>query len=123
VIPTNKLENTIIHTSIEQSLQQLVISCCTSGRGSLVFGDEQGYINLLDRDFSAKAFQAHKHIQFVQQLKQRSILVSLGSEDDNLSNTVKVWDMEREEKTGNPLCLKTITLNTNSRVPVCIFLP
>lgn len=83
-----------------------------------MFGDEQGYINLLDRDLSAKAFLAHKHIQLVQQLKQRPILVSLGSEDDHASNTIKVWDLEREEKTGNPLCLKTITLNTNSRVGV-----
>ena len=81
---------------------------------------------MVDRDFSAKAFQAHKRtVQLIQQLKQRSILLTLGADDDAFSHTIKLWDMDKEERSGDPVCLKTIQLQSKSTssIPVSLLLP
>lgn len=89
--------------------------CSASGRGKLILGDSQGFINLVDRDFTARAFQAHKRtVQLIQQLKQQPVLITLGADDDAFSHTVKLWDMEKEERSGDPICLKTIQLQSKS---------
>ena len=87
----------------------------------MIFGDDQGFVNLVQRDFTAKAFQAHKStVQSIQHLKGRPVLITLGAEDEALPHTIKLWDMEKEERSGDPICLKTIVLNpkTSNIMPV-----
>lgn|SRR3990167_3824471 len=87
-----------------------------------MFGDDQGFVTLVERDFrKPRAFQAYqKAVQLIHQMKQRPILVSLGSEDEQVCNVVKLWDMDKEERSGDPICLKNIILNPKSpvRIPV-----
>jgi len=59
--------------------QSIDISCSTSGRGHLIFGDAVGGISLVDRDFGTRRFQAFKRrTTHVTQLRHADVLVSIG---------------------------------------------
>ncbi|PPS10948.1 hypothetical protein GOBAR_AA09695 [Gossypium barbadense] len=62
------------------------IECASSGRGKLVIGCDDGTVSLLDRGLNFNfGFQAHSSSAFfLQMLKQRNFLVSIG-EDEQIS--------------------------------------
>lgn len=104
--------------------QQLSVTCCTSGRGNLIIGDASGCIYLVPRDFEAKAFQAYNRTtRLLQQLKNVNAVVSLGADDDaQLSNVLRVWNLDKDDKSGRPLCLKAIPItNKSPSTPVTCF--
>eukprot|EP01119_Soliformovum_irregulare_P007415 TRINITY_DN1982_c0_g1_i1.p1 TRINITY_DN1982_c0_g1~~TRINITY_DN1982_c0_g1_i1.p1 ORF type:complete len:907 (-),score=260.18 TRINITY_DN1982_c0_g1_i1:49-2769(-) len=106
------------------ALQKLVITCCTSGRGRLVFGDSEGFINIMERDFAnLTSFQAYGQgaVHLAHQLKQSNILVTVGDEEEHISPTIKIWNMDKTDKGGNPLCLKVLKMKGVPTVPAtCI---
>ncbi len=56
----------------------------------------------------------------IQQLKQSNVLVSVGDDEESISPTIKIWNLDKtDKKSGNPLCLKSIRVNYN--VPVTAF--
>jgi hypothetical protein len=92
----------------------LDIACSASGRGSIIFGDSEGFINIVNRDFKARAFQAYNlNVKHMQQLKSQNILVTIGADtrDNPLESILSIWNLDKEDKTGNPLCLKTMKLD------------
>lgn len=94
-----------------QIIQKLDINCCTSGRGNLIFGDTSGFVNVVDRDFKVYSFQAFRFsVTHAEQLKQANILVAIGDDDDAISPTLKVWNLDKADKSGNPLCLRSIKI-------------
>ncbi|XP_041030262.1 vacuolar protein sorting-associated protein 11 homolog isoform X2 [Carcharodon carcharias] len=83
------------------------ISVCTSGRGSLVLGDIEGNIWFLSRILQFSSFQAYKlRVTHLYQLKQHSILVSVGEDELGINPLVKVWNLEKRDSSGNPLCTR-----------------
>ncbi|XP_073176764.1 porphobilinogen deaminase-like isoform X2 [Lepidochelys kempii] len=82
------------------------ITVCDSGRGSLVFGDMEGQIWFLPRSLQLSSFQAYKlRVTHLYQLKQHSILVSVGEDEEGINPLVKVWNLEKRDG-GNPLCTR-----------------
>ncbi|XP_058050899.1 vacuolar protein sorting-associated protein 11 homolog [Ahaetulla prasina] len=82
------------------------IVVCDSGRGSLVFGDWEGQIWFLPRSLELSSFQAYKlRVTHLFQLKQHSILVSVGEEEEGLNPLVKVWNLEKRDG-GTPQCTR-----------------
>eukprot|EP01094_Clydonella_sp_ATCC50884_P020731 TRINITY_DN4366_c0_g1_i5.p1 TRINITY_DN4366_c0_g1~~TRINITY_DN4366_c0_g1_i5.p1 ORF type:complete len:934 (-),score=319.64 TRINITY_DN4366_c0_g1_i5:233-3034(-) len=97
--------------------KELNIVCCTSGRGNIIVGDIEGFINIVDRDFKARAFQAYdRTVKHVQQLKGHNILVTVGSDDHPIESTLRIWNLDKQDKTGNPLCVKSLELNVNKPI-------
>lgn len=48
------------------------IECCSSGRGKVVIGCDDGTVSFLDRSLNfSYGFQAHSSVHFLQQLKVR----------------------------------------------------
>ncbi|XVE78322.1 hypothetical protein DITRI_Ditri13aG0135400 [Diplodiscus trichospermus] len=99
------------------------IECCSSGRGKLVIGCEDGTVSLLDRGLNFNfGFQAHSSsVLFLQQLKQRNFLVSIG-EDEQISPQqsgmcLKVFDLDKMEPEGSsttgPDCIGILRIFTN----------
>ncbi|XP_048417987.1 vacuolar protein sorting-associated protein 11 homolog isoform X2 [Stegostoma tigrinum] len=83
------------------------ISVCTSGRGSLVLGDIEGNIWFVSRTLQSSSFQAYKlRVTHIYQLKQHSILVSVGEDELGINPLVKVWNLEKRDSSGNPLCTR-----------------
>ncbi|XP_075046673.1 vacuolar protein sorting-associated protein 11 homolog isoform X2 [Mixophyes fleayi] len=82
------------------------LTVCDSGRGSLLFGDMTGQIWFLPRSLQLSSFQAYKlRVTHLHQLKQHSILVSVGEDEEGVNPVVKVWNLEKRDG-GNPLCTR-----------------
>ncbi|CAN0927182.1 Vacuolar protein-sorting-associated protein 11 homolog [Linum grandiflorum] len=82
------------------------IECCSSGRGKVVIGSDDGTVSFLDRGLNFNSgFQAHSSsILFLQQLKQRNFLLTVG-EDEQLSSQqssmcLKVFDLDKPQTEG-----------------------
>ncbi|KAJ0982180.1 hypothetical protein J5N97_010435 [Dioscorea zingiberensis] len=98
------------------------IQCCSSGRGRIAVGCDDGTVSLIDRGFKlVYGFQAHSSVLFLQQLKQRNYLVTVG-EDEQISPQLssiclKVFDLDKMEPEGSsmtsPVCLQILRVFTN----------
>lgn len=99
------------------------IKCCSSGRGKVVIGCDTGAVSLLDRGLNFNfSFPAHSSsVLFLQQLKQRNFLVTVG-EDEQISPQqsamcLKVFDLDRMEPEGSssvsPDCIGIMRIFTN----------
>ncbi|MEE6527442.1 hypothetical protein FKM82_028827, partial [Ascaphus truei] len=65
-----------------------------------------GQIWFLPRSLQLTSFQAYKlRVTHLYQLKQHSILVSVGEDEDGINPLVKVWNLEKRDG-GNPLCTR-----------------
>ncbi|XP_028664283.1 vacuolar protein sorting-associated protein 11 homolog [Erpetoichthys calabaricus] len=82
------------------------ISASDSGRGHIVFGDMSGQIWFLTRSSQLSNFQAYKlRVTHLYQLKQHSILVSVGQDDEGINPLVKVWNLDKRDS-SSPLCTR-----------------
>ncbi|KAI3755662.1 hypothetical protein L1987_55467 [Smallanthus sonchifolius] len=99
------------------------IECCSSGRGKISVGCEDGTVSLLDRGFKfSYGFQAHtSSVLFLQQLKQRNFLLTVG-EDEQISPQLssvclKVFDLDKTQPEGPstsiPDCIQILRIFTN----------
>ncbi|KAK4274953.1 hypothetical protein QN277_018106 [Acacia crassicarpa] len=99
------------------------IECCSSGRGKVVIGCDDGTVCLLDRGLKFNyGFSAHSSsVLFLQQLKQRNFLVTIG-EDDQVAPQqstlcLKVFDLDKMQDEGsstiNPECVGILRIFTN----------
>lgn len=95
-------------------IKKLEIQCATSGHGQLVFGDNEGFIHLVDRDFNVyRSFQAYaRFILEIEQVRLRNILVTIGNDEkDILLPTIKMWNLDKfDPESGSPELVRTIIL-------------
>ncbi|MCO5583009.1 hypothetical protein L7F22_036915 [Adiantum nelumboides] len=91
------------------------ITCSSSGRGQMAVGHTDGLVHLLDRSLKVTlSFLAHStSVFYIQQLKQRNILVTVGEDETVPLSTVnlKIFDLDKVQSEGTstaaPLCLRT----------------
>ncbi|KAH9616226.1 hypothetical protein KSS87_015455 [Heliosperma pusillum] len=101
------------------------ILCCSSGRGKIAVGCDDGVVCLLDRGFKFNsAFPAHSSsVLFLQHLKQRSFLLTVG-QDEQVSPQasamcLKVFDLDKTQVEGSssstavPDCIQILRIFTN----------
>ncbi|KAG7583473.1 Vacuolar protein sorting protein 11 C-terminal [Arabidopsis suecica] len=99
------------------------IQCCSSGRGKVVIGSNDGSVSFLDRGIKFDSgFQAHSSsVLFLQHLKQRNFLVTVG-EDEQISPQqsgmcLKVFDLDKVQEEGTsssaPECIGILRIFTN----------
>uniref|UniRef100_A0A8C9U302 Vacuolar protein sorting-associated protein 11 homolog n=1 Tax=Scleropages formosus TaxID=113540 RepID=A0A8C9U302_SCLFO len=82
------------------------VSACDSGRGHIVLGDILPGIWFLTRSLQLTSFQAYKlRVTHLYQLKQHSILVSVGQDEQGINPLVKVWNLDKRDS-GSPLCTR-----------------
>ncbi|OAY83369.1 vacuolar protein-sorting-associated protein 11 homolog [Ananas comosus] len=99
------------------------IRCCSSGRGRIAVGCGDGSVALLDRSFKVSyGFQAHaSSVLFVQQLKQKNCLVTIGDDDQMSSQPssvcLKLFDLDKVQEEGSssaaPFCVQILRIFTN----------
>ncbi|QCE04780.1 hypothetical protein DEO72_LG8g2820 [Vigna unguiculata] len=99
------------------------IECCSSGRGKVVTGFDDGVVCFFDRGLKFNyAFQPHSsNVLFLQQLKQRNLLVTIG-EDEQLTPQktalcLKVFDLDKMQPESSsrtsPDCVGILRIFTN----------
>uniref|UniRef100_A0A7N0RIR5 Vacuolar protein sorting-associated protein 11 homolog n=1 Tax=Kalanchoe fedtschenkoi TaxID=63787 RepID=A0A7N0RIR5_KALFE len=99
------------------------ITCCSSGRGRVVVGSDDGTVCLLDRGLKYNyGFQAHSSsVHFLQQLKQRNYIVTVGEDEQVSPQTsavcLKVFDLDamqpESSSTTSPDCIQILRIFTN----------
>ncbi|KAJ3671703.1 hypothetical protein LUZ60_007782 [Juncus effusus] len=99
------------------------INCSSSGRGKIAVGCDDGTVGLIDRSFKLSgAFQAHSSsVLFLQQLKQKNILVTVGDDKQpsaqQSSICLKVFDLDKVQEEGSssttPFCVQILRIFTN----------
>ncbi|XP_023235262.1 vacuolar protein sorting-associated protein 11 homolog [Centruroides sculpturatus] len=101
-------------------LKDLHITCSTNGRGNVVLGDVEGNLHFLNRQFQLSSFKAFElNVSHIQQLRHNGILVSVGSDEPGINPLIKIWNLEKTDRTGKPACLRTIRIQVGSTpVPV-----
>ncbi|KAL2932889.1 Vacuolar protein-sorting-associated protein 11-like protein [Bienertia sinuspersici] len=101
------------------------IKCCSSGRGKVAIGCDDGTVSILDRGFKLNyAFVAHSSsVLFLQQLKQRNYLLTIG-QDEQISPQasamcLKIFDLDKTQMEGTstsavvPDCVQILRVFTN----------
>lgn len=72
-----------------------------------------GIVNILDREFNLDGFAAYTGtIHFLVQVVSRNVLVTVGQDKDVSMPSVKIWNMDKEDKGGSRL-LKVIKLQVS----------
>ncbi|KAL0445249.1 UNVERIFIED_CONTAM: Vacuolar protein-sorting-associated protein 11 [Sesamum latifolium] len=99
------------------------IQCCSSGRGRIVLGLQDGTVSLLDRGLQLQySFPAHSSsVLFLQQLKQRNCLVTVGEDEQmppqQAAAFLKVFDLDKRQEEGSsasrPECVQILRIFTN----------
>lgn len=90
------------------------IQCCSSGRGKIVLGCDDGVVAQLDRSLKVTyQFQAHSSaVLFLQQLKQKNSLITIGKDKEltppQSPVCLKLFDLDKKQdegtSTSNPEC-------------------
>lgn len=114
-------------SSPQSKLANLSVTCCTSGRGTLITGDQDGNISLIERDFTVTTFAAYRgRMSLLELARDRNLLVGCGVDDDEtLTCAVKVWNMDRVDATNKvPPLVADVKLSWRlaaaMRVPTCM---
>ncbi|KAH6781017.1 vacuolar protein sorting 11 [Perilla frutescens var. hirtella] len=99
------------------------IQCCSSGRGRIVLGSQDGTVSLLDRGLQLHySFPAHSaSVLFLQQLKQRNFIVTVGEDEQmppqKAAVCLKVFDLDKRQEEGSssssPECVQILRIFTN----------
>ncbi|KAF8656769.1 hypothetical protein HU200_060493 [Digitaria exilis] len=99
------------------------VTCCSGGRGRVAVGCDDGTVGLLDRGFRLSyGFQAYaSSALFLQQLKQKNVLVTVGDDDQSSSQSsaicLKVFDLDKVQEEGSsttsPFCVQILRVFTD----------
>ncbi|KAF6017142.1 VPS11 [Bugula neritina] len=91
---------------------ELDITCSTAGRGQILVGDRDGTVVILDKLLNMTAFRAHNiSISHIHQLRQNTVLLTVGTDEDAEYPQLKVWQMDRVDSNGRPHCSRIIKLS------------
>lgn len=93
-----------------EHLKNITISCSASGRGIILFGDVEGYLHQLSRELNFTSFKIYDlSVSHLFQLKQHSILISVGEDEVGVNPIIKVWNFDKiNPTTGNPTCVRIL---------------
>ncbi|ELT88573.1 hypothetical protein CAPTEDRAFT_218778 [Capitella teleta] len=101
-----------------QTLKNLDISCSAFGRGQLVFGDHSGSLYFLSRHFELSSFKAYGiRVTHLHQARQHGILVSIGEDETGVNPLIKVWNLDKCDRDGNPTCSRIVRAQCGGQQP------
>ncbi|CAK9817084.1 Vacuolar protein sorting-associated protein 11 homolog [Anthophora quadrimaculata] len=92
---------------IAQALGEAQVTAATSGNGSLVFGDNTGNVHLVNRSYDVNTFRAYEiTLTLAQQVQHSTFLFTIGEDEPGCNPTIKVWNLAKPDKQGNPTCVR-----------------
>ncbi|XP_075980170.1 vacuolar protein sorting 11 [Anticarsia gemmatalis] len=92
---------------IAECLQDTDISVATSGNNHVVLCDVTGWVHLISRNWEITNFKAYElTVTLAQQLPHDPYLVTIGDDEAGVNPLIKVWDLSRNDRHGNPTCAR-----------------
>lgn len=102
--------------NIRIALEGTKVTATSSGHGTLVICDSEGVIHLINRNFQITTFQGYLvTVLLAAQVKGSPILVTVGEDEAGINPLIKVWDLDKIDRQGNPICLKTSRANNANK--------
>ncbi|RZF44682.1 hypothetical protein LSTR_LSTR000634 [Laodelphax striatellus] len=102
--------------SINKALEDVRVTATGSGHGLLVLGDSDGNVHLITRNFSFKTFQAYNiSISLLEMSRNLSFLVTIGGDEPGINPLIKIWDVDKDDRHGNPTCLRIMRASLPNR--------
>ncbi|RWS28783.1 vacuolar protein sorting-associated protein 11-like protein [Leptotrombidium deliense] len=94
-------------------ITEISVTCATTGRGHLIFGDGDGYIHSVNRQFQISSFQAFEIcVTHLYQSAEKAFLVSAGADEPGINPLVKIWNQEKQDPhrkdSPRPLCVRIV---------------
>ncbi|XP_059475193.1 vacuolar protein sorting-associated protein 11 homolog [Neocloeon triangulifer] len=109
------LSKNVDEGKIQEALKGSQVTASSSGHSHLVFGDSDGFVHLVNRSFEATTYRAHEgRVGLVHNIQNSSLLITIG-EDEGGSTILKVWDTEKKDKQGSPICLRSSRLHSATK--------
>ncbi|XP_071483682.1 vacuolar protein sorting-associated protein 11 homolog [Diadema antillarum] len=94
-------------TEIFSKLKDIDITACASGRGQMTLGDSEGNLLFLDRNLELDGFKAFElRVTHIFQLKQHNIIFTIGQDEPGINPVIKVWNLDKRDKSNNPSCTR-----------------
>jgi hypothetical protein len=105
---------------LSQLIKSTDITCSSNGRGLIVLGDSDGFVHVVEQSLFVSSFPAYAFsLKHIFKMSQSSILVTVGSDESVEIPLLKVWDLDKNDKSKNPLCLRIIKIqHQGQNVPV-----
>ncbi|XP_076184053.1 vacuolar protein sorting 11 [Ptiloglossa arizonensis] len=92
---------------IAEALGSAQVTVATSGNGNLVFGDNIGTVHLVNRTYDVTTFRAYEiTLTLAQQVQHSTFLFTIGEDEPGCNPTLKVWNLAKLNKHGNPTCVR-----------------
>lgn len=96
-------------------------NCAVSGAGVICFGDNDGWIKFINRDFQIFKFKSHsERIQKLFKTPSSDILIALGKHVDIPNGPVEtfihIWKLSNIDELGNPKKIKSFRLFPESQM-------
>ncbi|XP_046491290.1 vacuolar protein sorting-associated protein 11 homolog isoform X2 [Neodiprion pinetum] len=92
---------------ISEALGEAQVTAATSGNGDLVFGDNTGNVHLVNRKYVITTFRAYEiTLTLAQQVQHSTFLFTIGEDEPGCNPTIKVWNLAKLDKHGNPTCVR-----------------
>ncbi|XP_078033958.1 vacuolar protein sorting 11 isoform X1 [Augochlora pura] len=113
------LKKEVDEGKIASALEDAQVTAATSGNGRLVFGDNMGNVHLVNRLYDVSTFRAYDVIvTLAQQVQDSTFLFTIGEDDAGCNPTIKVWNLSKLDKQGNPSCVRiSRAIPSNKGVP------
>lgn len=97
------------------------ISCSSSGRGSILLGDTNGYVYIINRFLKVNSFRANqKFTSHVKQVAKIPTFITCGSDQDGINPLIKLWDPEKTDRLNQPTCIRVIRANSGFTKPSAV---
>ncbi|XP_022189804.2 vacuolar protein sorting-associated protein 11 homolog [Nilaparvata lugens] len=102
--------------SINKALEDVRVTATGSGHGLLVLGDSDGKVHLITRNFTFNTFQAYNiNINLLEMSRNLPYLVTVGSDEPGVNPLIKMWDVDKVDRHGSPVCLRILRAALPSR--------
>ncbi|XP_075233775.1 vacuolar protein sorting-associated protein 11 homolog [Lycorma delicatula] len=96
-----------VEGTVTRPQKDVKINATSSGNGLMVLGDTVGYIHLITRNFTINTFRAYdRNVTLAQMSKELPFLVTIGEDEVGINPLIKVWNVDKEDRQGHPLCVR-----------------
>lgn len=99
------------------------LKVATSGHGNFILCDNEGNIHILNKNFKATTFRGYAvTTSLAEYVKHSPFLITIGEDEVGVNPLLKVWNMEKLDKNGNPVCVRVTRLSPGHKAvqPSCI---
>ncbi|XP_076240073.1 vacuolar protein sorting 11 isoform X2 [Calliopsis andreniformis] len=101
------LKKEVDEGTVTKALGDAQVTAATSGNGNLVFGDNMGNVHLVNRTYNVSTFRAYEiTLTLAQQVQHSTFLFTIGEDELGCNPTIKVWNLAKPDKQGNPTCVR-----------------